>query len=517
MRRHFSEVADNCCPNIEILPRRGHIEKHFDYVYLQTWTSGSRRRYWIIERNGNLLRPVDGEEIQNHLRAVHEREQKQGQDEESRALQPTSVPPQLSYAEQWPWIERTGWDQTYSDKGRRKVLAALITMDSCPSGQAYLLARQGISGLTEGLVSSTEDEMKIAALVKLVDPMLDRREETARETGRSILCWLRSTRALSTYLKPFTLVRHPSLMKKYRLLFKKFLCMVFGLYRMSSSAHLKTNRGDTNDGVGEQGANESAEEDDGDESEEDETEGEDEASDDGNQGNDDSWGNVPKEAPIDNSHETASEDSDDETFADETECNGEDAAAFLHGIHRQTEGAFENDRQAILDRLRGRSDISKDNNLGRSQSRVRQLGDQLERWRIVGCQLCYASDEPDLDHDLENCTRADSARARQLLAWLESLRLDRFGPIYGFCSLCHEADELCREWVTMCRIRSASTEESKTHWKEVFSSATGPDSLCNNKQAVRRTIAALCAFDNQILAEGRAAEWFERRIPLGET
>ncbi|RKK62815.1 hypothetical protein BFJ69_g16984 [Fusarium oxysporum] len=1173
MRRHFSEVADDCCPNIEILPRRRDIEKHFDYVYLQTWTSGSRRRYWIIERNGNLLRPVDGEEIQNHLRVVHEREQKQGQDEESRALQPTSVPPQLSYAEQRPWIERTGWDQTYSDKGRRKVLAALITMDSCPSGQAYLLARQGISGLTEGLVSSTEDEMKIAVLVKLVDPMLDRCEETARKTGRSILCWLRSTRALSTYPKPFTLVRHPSSMKKYRLLFKKFLCMVFRLYRMSSSARrrvaglrwsgkqsgfldaiwnheswkedilnaldLKTNRGDTNDGVGEQGANDSAEEDDGDESEEDETEGEDEASDDGNQGNDDSGGNVPKEAPIDNSHETASEDSDDETFADETEqdsaegsvqellellfglslelitepvidgqpqtttliyfsgilgfspsletflparsytpylsgliyvlrllfleyalplqgyaslgierrprihqlerlepirrqymvmesqspfeerislrnyghaisrsdtppfllhwsddghtvslgdeisvsmgqfrllpeyfireanrlcsemmfdwdpaidlaqvkddmtnnakgfsfvlhpdnklpkayldlcdrackarhggllkgsdwdwsavfrylkkdeelrgyilgtmdctsgqkprclellslycangefgprgifvynrmmvylvrhhkakrstnrefivarflpaqvghilykylvyirpfvdmlhregqtkyrlnspgspllfrqeagtsskswqtrrltailkaatlkvwgipinsrqfrqlcigitekhvrevyeplnrfddksqrasrnvvfawqsghrplqhaaptdktmdwssnpprynksmsysppaqqttidlssgqsspqslnylqqyqqtgldlplddsrCNGEDAAAFLHGIHRQTEGAFESeslryrqqatryqpanhkrsvkrarqqegdshdaashtkrirflqlvpdlelnrehrlrqlrrmepvghagqdptsdgtsnwplfgyphelmtinvtdDRQAILDRLRGRSDISKDNNLARSQSRVRQLGDQLERWRIVGCQLCYASDEPDLDHDLENCTRADSARARQLLAWLESLRLDRFGPIYGFCSLCHEADELCREWVTMCRIRSASTEESKTHWKEVFSSATGPDGLCNNKQAVRRTIAALCAFDNQILgktltkfvsdkdgidltAEGRAAEWFERRIPLGET
>jgi hypothetical protein len=72
----------------------------------------------------------------------------------------------------------------------------------------------------------------------------------------------------------------------------------------------------------------------------------------------------------------------------------------------------------------------------------------------------------------------------------------------------------------------ASTEESKTHLKEVFRSATGPDGLCNNKQAGRRTIAALCVFDNQILgktltkfvsdrygvdltAEGQAAEWFE--------
>ena len=48
--------------------------------------------------------------------------------------------------------------------------------------------------------------MKIAVLLKLVDLMLGRCEETARMTSGSILYWLRSARALWTYSKISTLV-----------------------------------------------------------------------------------------------------------------------------------------------------------------------------------------------------------------------------------------------------------------------------------------------------------------------
>ncbi|KAH7154699.1 hypothetical protein DER46DRAFT_578529 [Fusarium sp. MPI-SDFR-AT-0072] len=222
--------------------------------------------------------------------------EEQGQDKEFRALQPTSVPQQLSYAGQRPWIERTGWDQTYSDKDHREVLAALIAMNNCPCRQSYLLARRGTSRLTKDLVSSAEDEMKIVVLVKLVDLMLDRCEETAQKTSRSILCWLRSTRALSTYPKPFTLKED-------------------ALNALDS----KISREDINDGVRGQGANDSAE--DEDEDEDDKTKGEDKAINDRSQENDGSVANATTEASIDDSSDIASEDSDSRPFADETERN----------------------------------------------------------------------------------------------------------------------------------------------------------------------------------------------------
>lgn len=67
----------------------------------------------------------------------------------------------------------------------------------------------------------------------------------------------------------------------------------------------------------------------------------------------------------------------------------------------------------------------------------------------------------------------------------------------------------------------------------MFDSPPGPDGHCNNKPAVRRAIAALCTFDNQILGkiltkfvsnwdgadlttQTGATQWFERKIPLGK-
>lgn len=67
-----------------------------------------------------------------------------------------------------------------------------------------------------------------------VDHMVDRWEDTMRHTGRTILCWLRSTKPQTCYPKPFTLVALQSSAKKYRQLLKRFLAFVFRASRMSA-------------------------------------------------------------------------------------------------------------------------------------------------------------------------------------------------------------------------------------------------------------------------------------------
>ncbi|KAI3570711.1 hypothetical protein IWW34DRAFT_839012 [Fusarium oxysporum f. sp. albedinis] len=93
-------------------------------------------------------------------------------------------------------------------------------------------------GLDEDLVSLGDDEDRIACLIRLVDVMICRCEETVRKTSRHMLCWLKSTKASSTYSKPFTLVQ-PSSSTKYRLLLKRCLAMVLRIYRLPPDKRLQ--------------------------------------------------------------------------------------------------------------------------------------------------------------------------------------------------------------------------------------------------------------------------------------
>ncbi|MCJ1360905.1 MAG: hypothetical protein MMC33_010915 [Icmadophila ericetorum] len=90
----------------------------------------------------------------------------------------------------------------------------------------------GSSPTDPDLASPQEDEAKIALLMLAVDHLLDCCEETMRHTGRTILCWLRSTKPQSCYPKPFTLFALKSSKKKYRQLLKRFFAFIFRAYRM---------------------------------------------------------------------------------------------------------------------------------------------------------------------------------------------------------------------------------------------------------------------------------------------
>ncbi|KAJ0122860.1 hypothetical protein HZ326_31556 [Fusarium oxysporum f. sp. albedinis] len=105
-------------------------------------------------------------------------------------------------------------------------------------GRDYYIGHGQQCGLDEDFVSSGEDEDRIACLVRVVDVMISRCEETARRTSRHMLCWLRSTQASSIYSKPFTLVQ-PTSSTKYRLLLKRCLAMILRIYRLPHDKRLQ--------------------------------------------------------------------------------------------------------------------------------------------------------------------------------------------------------------------------------------------------------------------------------------
>lgn len=138
----------------------------------------------------------------------------------------------LTFAEKGPWLERTGWEDTYQGMDRL-MLSKLIEMPRRKAGppvRMHLPCRQ--SDVGSGELRSADDEHKIAMILDLFDKVMDRCEETASKTSRGLLCWLRSSRPLACYPKPFTFVNYDSTTKKYRLLFKRCLALVIRVYRM---------------------------------------------------------------------------------------------------------------------------------------------------------------------------------------------------------------------------------------------------------------------------------------------
>ncbi|KAJ3453401.1 hypothetical protein MRS44_017648 [Fusarium solani] len=210
MRRHLSDPPDDCSfQNTQSrIRRRRDLDQQFECVYLQTWTTGSTRKYWIIQRGGSVIRPLDGPAVQSHLRAVLTREL-------GRQQRPPAPEPGRS-----PRLARRPDTDLYFPGGREYVLG-------CPEG------------IDEDLVSPGRDEDLIAFFLCLADVMLDRCEETVRNTSRHILCWLKSTQTSSIYSKPFTLVQLPSSSAKYRLILKRCLAMVFRLYRMAPDMRMR--------------------------------------------------------------------------------------------------------------------------------------------------------------------------------------------------------------------------------------------------------------------------------------
>jgi hypothetical protein len=58
LSRHFSKEHLN---GLQAL--RSRIGELYDDAYLQTWTHGASRKYWVVQKNGSLIRPVTGQAV----------------------------------------------------------------------------------------------------------------------------------------------------------------------------------------------------------------------------------------------------------------------------------------------------------------------------------------------------------------------------------------------------------------------------------------------------------------------
>jgi hypothetical protein len=140
---------------------------------------------------------------------------------------------------------------------------------------------------------------------------------------------------------------------------------------------------------------------------------------------------------------------------------------------------------------------AKVNSSFQSRHRLLAIDQAFVRWRNVDCQLCYASTgQHEPDHDLEQCSRHESSeKARKILDWFQGLRLPRLVNGLGACSLCFMTNCPCGYVVAGIRLDEAEYDEEKRYWRGRLSGASHGDGECQNKPVVKRTIAALCAYD----------------------
>jgi len=164
-------------------PSRSRIDELYDDVFLQTWTNGPSREYWMVKKNGSTIRPVTCRGPTEHIQSIHERERERLRlDEEARSLSTDTGMRTLAGIR--PWMERTRWLSTYQGV-RRDILQRLAQMPLCNRGVADRFLGRGSSTADPDIVSPRQDEQKIGTLLLLVDRMLDRCEETVRHTGRT--------------------------------------------------------------------------------------------------------------------------------------------------------------------------------------------------------------------------------------------------------------------------------------------------------------------------------------------
>ncbi|KAF5267206.1 hypothetical protein FOXYS1_1938 [Fusarium oxysporum] len=129
------------------------------------------------------------------------------------------------------WLDRTQWPSIYRGS-RRDVLRALIRLpDHHSLNTDYTLGQGNLEG-APNLMSPREDEQKISCIMRALDLVIDRCEETVRCTSHNILCWLLSSRLQSRREIAFNLVAERSSEIRYRRTQKQFLAFILRIYRM---------------------------------------------------------------------------------------------------------------------------------------------------------------------------------------------------------------------------------------------------------------------------------------------
>jgi hypothetical protein len=168
----------------------------------------------------------------SHLSEVMEREKKYWETVNQPRLTSKDMD-SGSFATTSIWMERTQWQAIY--KGvRRDILRASTRLPDRRALASDFFLGQGAQEGYPDVMSSSEAEQKISCVLGALDDVVDRCENTVRQTSRFLLCWLNSTRLQHFHERPFTLVGEKNTERKYRNVQKRLLAFVFRMYTITA-------------------------------------------------------------------------------------------------------------------------------------------------------------------------------------------------------------------------------------------------------------------------------------------
>jgi hypothetical protein len=121
---------------------------------------------------------IGGEDVYSHLRGAFKRERRLQQGLIANKADTSAKIPTSTFTDLRPWLERTGWEQTYKNFNYG-LLRNLTTMPSSllsVRGPVLSRARSGTihTVLVKDLISSAGNKQKIAAILVAVDMVMDR-------------------------------------------------------------------------------------------------------------------------------------------------------------------------------------------------------------------------------------------------------------------------------------------------------------------------------------------------------
>ena len=161
------------------------------------------------------------------------------QQQENESRNSSKVIGEQSFPSTTLWLERTRWHITF--RGARRDMLRVLTQLPKRALSGDLILGQASEDGNPDIFSPSEVEQKIACILSAMDPVLDRCENTACHTSRSLLCWVQSRKISSCTNKEFALVAEKSSRQWYRTLWKRFLTFVIRGCRLDEQSRHETN------------------------------------------------------------------------------------------------------------------------------------------------------------------------------------------------------------------------------------------------------------------------------------